>query len=180
MPIATTDLGWYYSVATATAGDTTVGTAAGSLGGFLSTTPFVDATLDNLFPDQTGDENANLVVDYKCLFFVNNHPTLTLQNAVVWIYSQVAGGANNAFATDQKGWTAKGSTVAQAASIASKDTAPVGVTAFSLATTKASGLPIGNIPPLSCAAVWIQRTGTNAPAQVNDGVSLRCEGDTSQ
>ena len=180
MPILTTDLFLYYSVPTATAGFTTVSSSAASNGGWISTTPWVDAVLDNLFPDVTGDENAAQNVDYKCLFLANNHATLTLQRPIVWLFSEIAGGANTAVAADGRGSVPKNSSAQQATIIASKNAVPIGISAFTLATTKATGLQIGDIPPLNCVAFWIRRTATNSVAQVNDGVSVRIEGDTSQ
>lgn len=180
MPIAPTDIALNYSVSSATAGNTTAGTPASSLGGYLSTTAMPDAVLQNLFPDVTGDENANQHVDYKCVFVVNNHATLTWQRVVIWISSEVAGGANIAYAADGKGQVPKASAALQGATIPNKDTAPTAVSAFQTGTSKATGLPIGDIPPGACLAVWLRRTDTNSAAQYNDGVSLRLEGDTSQ
>jgi hypothetical protein len=180
VPIATSDLSLYYSVSSAAAGFTTAGSPASSLGGYLSTSPVVDAVLDNLFPDVTGDENAAQNVDYKCVFLVNNHATLTLQRTVVWIESEVAGGANMSYAADQKGQVPKAQVALQAATIASKQVAPTAVSAFSTGTTKAAGLPVGDIPPGACVALWLKRTNTNSAAQYNDAVSVKFEGDTSQ
>jgi len=179
MPIASTDILYKYSVTTGSAGNTTAGTAAGSLGKYISTTPVIDATLDNLFDDVTGDENAAGDVEYRCIFIHNNHATLTLQRTVVWMASEVSGGANVAIALDNIGVTAVGSSSAQAATDVNEDTAPTGVGAFSSPSSKAAGLSIGDIPPGSVAAVWIRRTATNSAAQNNDGVTLRVEGDTA-
>lgn len=179
MPIASTDILYKYSVTTGAAGNTTAGTAAGSNGKYISTTPIQDATLDNLFDDVTGDENAASNVDYKCIFIHNNHATLTLQSTKIWLASEVAGGANTAIATDNIGITPVGQSGAQASTIANEDTAPTGVSAFSSPTTKAAGLTLGDIPAGSCVAVWIKRTATNSAAQNNDGVTLRVEGDTA-
>lgn len=180
MPIASTDLVYQFSVPTATQGNQTLGNAATSHGGWLSTTLITDAVLDNIFSDVTGDENASSNVDYKCIFLVNNHATLTLQRAVVWLFSEVVGGANGAVALDNIGILPKASNAQQATIITGKNVAPVGVTTFSTATTKSAGLTIGDIPPGNCAAIWLRRTATNSVAQVNDGVSIRAEGDTSQ
>lgn len=179
MPIASTDILYKYSVVTGAAGNTTAGTAAGSQGKYISTTPIQDATLDNLFDDVTGDENAASNIDYKCLFIHNNHATLTLQRAVVWLASEVAGGANTAIATDNIGVTAVGAATAQAALIANEDTAPTGVSAYGSPTTKAAALSLGDIPAGSVVAIWVRRTATNSAAQNNDGVTLRVEGDTA-
>lgn len=179
MAIASTDLLYKYSVTTGSAGNTTAGTPAGSNGKYISTTPIADATLDNLFDDVTGDENAASNVDYKCLFIHNNHGSLTLQNAKVWMVSEVSGGANTAIALDNIGVVAVGSSSAQAAIIANEDTAPSGVGSFSSPTTKSAGLAVGDIPAGSCVAIWVRRTATNSAAQNNDGVTLRIEGDTA-
>jgi hypothetical protein len=180
MPIASTDILYKYSVTTGAAGNSTAAGAAGTyLGKYISTTPIVDATLDNLFPDVTGDENAADNVDYQCIFVHNNHGTLSLQNAVVWISSQVSGGANAAIATDNIGVTNVGSSSAQAAVIGTKNTAPTGVSSFSAPTTKSGGLALGTIGPGQTAAIWIQRTATNSAALNNDGLTIRVEGDTA-
>jgi hypothetical protein len=181
MPIASTDLIFKLSVATGPGNSTAAVTPAdaGSLGGFISTTPITDATLDNLFPDVTGDENAADNVDYKCIFIHNSNATLTLQRAVAWLAAEVAGGANTAIAVDNIGATSVSSSTAQAASIPNKNTAPTGVGPFSSPSTKATGISLGDIPPGEVVAIWVQRTATNSAAQNNDGVTIRVEGDTA-
>jgi len=180
MPIQSSDIQYKYSVTTGTTGNTTVGTAAGSNGRFISTTQLTDAVLNNLFPDVTGDENAAQNLDYKCIFVHNAHPTLVLQRTVIWLATEVAGGADTAIALDNIGVVPVGQGPgAQAAQIANKNTAPTGTTAFGSPTTKATGLAIGDIAPGSVIAIWVRRTAKNTPAQNNDGVTLRVEGDTA-
>lgn len=179
MPIASTDILYKYSVKTGSAGNTTTGTAAGSLGKYVSNTVITDAALDNLFDDITGDENAAGDIEYRCVFVHNSHPTLALLRAVVWIPAEVAGGANTAIATDNIGPTPVGQSAAQAAFIADENTAPTSVSVFSSPTTKSAGLSLGDIPAGGVAAVWIKRTATNSAAQNNDGLTLRVEGDTA-
>lgn len=179
MPISSTDIVFRYSVTTGTAGNTTAGTAAGSHGKYVSTTAIADASLHALFPELTGDENAASISDFKCIFVLNNHPTLTLQRTVVWVVSEVAGGAELAVALDNIGITAKGATTAQAATIADKNAVPAGTTAFSKPTSKATGLVIGDMAPGTVIAIWVRRTAVNSPAQLNDGATLRVDGDTA-
>lgn len=178
MPIAATDIVHRYSTKSGTAGNSLAGTAAGSLGKYVSTTPIVDATLGNLFDDVAGDENAALNVEYRCFFVCNLHPTLTLKATKVWLVSEVAGGAGHAIALDNIVASALGATAAQAASILNEDTAPTGVGAFSTPTTKTAGLLIGDIPAGFCRAIWVRRTPTNSVAVSNDGVTLRIEGES--
>lgn len=178
MAITATDILLKFSVAAA-AGDGTAGTAAGSLGDQVSTTAITDNTLNNLWDDVTGDENALSDVEYRCIFVHNNHATLTLLSSVVWLSAETAGGASIQIAIDNLAASAKAAAVAQAAVIANENTAPSGVGTFSAPTTKAGGLVIGDLAPAQVRAVWIKRTAANTAALDNDSVTLRVEGDTA-
>jgi hypothetical protein len=177
MAITATDILYKFSVSAA-AGDTTAGTAATSLGDQVSTTQITDATLHNLFDIVTGPENAASEAEYRCIFVHNNHATLTWENVVVWLSAEVGGGAVAAISVDTTGITAKGSGSAQAKTIANEDTAPTSQT-FTSPTTKGTGIAIGNIPAGSVQGIWVRRTTANTGAVNNDGVTIRCEGDTA-
>lgn len=177
MAITASDILYKFSVSAA-AGDITAGTAATSLGDQISTTQITDATLHNLFDVITGDENAASDVEYRCIFVHNNHATLTWENVVCWLSAEVAGGAVAAISIDTTGVTAKGSGSAQAKTVANENTAPSSQT-FTAPTTKGTGLSIGNIPAGSVAAIWVRRSAANTGAVDNDGVTIRCEGDTA-
>lgn len=181
MPIASTDLLIKLSTTAGAAGNSTAGGAAGtSLGKYISTTQITDATLNNLFPDVTGDENAASNVDYQAVFVHNNHATLTLQNPVIYMSAEVAGGASAAIAVDSTAASALANATAQALQIATKNTAPAGPLTFSSPTTKAAGLALGNIGPGQVKAFWIRRTSSNSTALNNDGVTVTVAGDTAQ
>jgi hypothetical protein len=165
-----------YSVAAA-AGNTTAGTAAGALGDQISTTQMADATLNALFDDVTGAENAASTVDYRCLFVHNNNGANALQNAVIWLSAEVAGGAAIAIGIDTTAASAVGAATQQALIIANENTAPAGVS-FSSPVTFGTGLSLGNIPAGSCKAFWIRRTPANTVALNNDGVTFTVQGDT--
>lgn len=177
MAITAADILFKFSVAAA-AGNTTAGTAAGSLGDQISTTQITDATLHNLFDVITGDENAASDVEYRCIFVHNAHATLTWENVVVWISAETAGGASAAISVDTTGVTTLGSASAQAKTVADESTAPAGQT-FTAPTTKGTGLSIGNIPAGSVAAIWVRRTAANTAALDNDSATIRVEGDTA-
>lgn len=179
MAITAADILYKYSVVAA-AGNTTAGTAATSLGDQISTTQITDATLDNLFDVITGDENAASDVEYRCYFVHNNHATLTWENVVVWLSAEVGGGAAAAIALDGIAASAVGAATAQAAAVANEQTSPgAGAGAFSSPTTKGTGLSIGNLAPGQVKAIWVRRTAANTAAVNNDGVTIRCEGDTA-
>jgi hypothetical protein len=180
MAIVAGDILYKFSVKTGAAGNSTAGSAAGSLGKYISTTQITDNTLNNLFDDVTGDENAASTVDYRCFFVHNSHASLSWQSVVVWLSAEVAGGASIAIAIDDTAASAIGSASAQADEITNETTAPgAGVGSFSAPTTKGTGLSLGTIPAGQCRAVWVRRTAANTVALNNDGVTLRCEGDTA-
>ena len=165
-----------YSTQSGSAGNTTSqGNPLNSTGNYISTTQWTGGTLNDLFDDITGDENANSVVDYRCIFIHNNHGSLTLLSPVLWIASEVAGGANIALGVDTTAASVIGASSAQALTIANVNTAPAGVS-FSSPTSKGAGLALGDIPAGQCKAFWFKRSATNSAALNNDGVTvpLKC------
>lgn len=179
MSIQSTDIDFLLSTKVAGTGYTQAQSNVNeSLGKYISTTEITDNTLNNLFDNISGDENAASDVEYRCFFVLNNHSSLTLQSAVCWISSEVAGGAVCAIGLDPYGVTTRNSVAVQAVEIANEGAAPTGVS-FSAPTGKASGLSIGDIPASSCAAIWVRRTAQNTVAVNNDGVTIRVEGDTA-
>lgn len=175
--IQSSEILYKYSVAAAS-GNSSAGTASGSLGDQISTTVIPDATLNALFDDISGAENAAGTVDYRCIFIHNSNSANALQSAVVWISAEVAGGANIAIGVDPTAASVIGSGSAQAVTIASETDAPAGVS-FSSPTSFGAGLSLGSIPAGQCKAVWIRRTATNSSALNNDGVTLSVQGDTA-
>lgn len=173
MAILTTDLVWRLSVKTGSAGNTTAGTAAGSLGTYISTTAYTTATANNVFDDVSAAENAALTVDYRCIFVLNNHASLTATSPKFYLLSETAGGASIAISLDTTGVTAKGSASAQAKNIANETTAPSSQT-FSSPTTLGAALAGSDIPAGSVQALWIRRTALGGAA-TSDGVVIRCE-----
>lgn len=179
MPIVSSDIKVKLSIKTGSAGNSaTQPDVNASLGKYISTTEITDATLNNLFDDITGDENAASDVEYRCIFFHNAHGTLTLQSPVVWISTEVSGGASVAIGIDTTAASAIGASAAQALEVANENTAPSGVS-FSAPTTKGTGLALGNLTAGQCRAIWIRRTAANTAALNNDGATIRCEGDTA-
>lgn len=177
MAIVATDILYKYSVAAA-AGNTTAGTAAGSLGDQISTTQITDATLNNLFDDVSGDENAASDVEYRGYFVHNNHGSLTWTAPFAWLSAEVAGGASAAISVDTTAASAVGSGSTQMKTIADESTAPTSQT-FSSPTTKGSGLALSDLPNGQVKGIWVRRTAANTAAVNNDGVTIRVEGDTA-
>lgn len=174
MAIAGSDIIFRLSVAAA-AGDTNAGTPATSLGDQVSTTAITTATLNNLFDDVSGAEASAGDVEYRCLFVLNNHGSLTLTNATITIASQTAGGGLIDIATDNIAVSAKASGSAQAAVVANESTSPGG----SAGSFGAGPLALGDIGPGQVKGVWLRRTVTAGAGALNpDGVVLTVAGDT--
>ena len=146
-----------------------------SLGGVKSTaTEVVDNTTHNLFDQVTGTESNAGDTEYRGVYLVNNHGSLTAQNTHVYISSNT-GSADTTIdiALAGEGLNATMETVAN------ENTAPAGET-FSAPTTYAGGLDMGNIPFSQRYGLWIRRTVTAAAAAVNDdAVTIKYDCDTA-
>ena len=180
MPIAASDILFKLSIKTGTAGNQSAQPDPNaSLGKYISTTQLSGTALHNLFDVVSGAENSASDVEYRCLLIHNNHGSLTLRGAVVYLSGgDPAGGAAVAIAVDNIAASAVGSSSAQAAEIADEGTAPTGVGAFSTPTTAAAGLSLGDIGPGQVRAVWIRRSAANTAAVSAETITLRVEGDT--
>lgn len=175
--IVPSDILFKYSTTAGSAGNSGTGSASSSLGKYISTVTVPDATLNAVFDDVSGAENAASTVDYRCIFVHNSNAANSLENAVVWLSAEVSGGAAVAVGADTTATSAIGSASAQALTIASETTAPAGVT-FSSPTSSGTGISLGTIPVGQCKAFWIRRTASNSPALSGDGVTLSVTGDT--
>lgn len=146
-----------------------------ALGGVISSTAIVDATLHNLFDLTSGDEAAAGRTEYRHFYFRNNHGTLTYTNSVVWI------GTNTPASGDTIDIALQDEAVdVTAETIANETTAPSGP-AFTAPTTKATGLALGSLPAAGGRrGIWVRRTTTaGATAYDADSVVIHISGETS-
>lgn len=168
----------------AAGGYSSPGTVYNSNGRWCSTTQLNSSvTLDNLFPDLTGPQNAASQVDYQCLFVFNTDTDLTLTNVVAWIpASSVLGPVSWAVGVDSTGATAYNAdpdSGTQAAYIASPTLAPSTVSAWAGPVSSASsGLSMVSIGPQEVAALWVRRTATNSAAYTGATFGLQVTFDT--
>lgn len=180
MAISASDIKFKLSIKSGSAGNTLPQTDPNSsLGKYISTTEITDATLNNLFDDITGDRNASSAVDYRCFFVHNAHATLAWLDVYVWISAEAVGGADCEIGLDTTMGSPIGSAAIQALEVADSSTPPTGVV-FSAPTSKATGLPIGNLVAGYCKAVWVKRSAKNTPAKDNDSVTISFGGDTNE
>ncbi len=174
MAIAASQVPWRFTTAD---GLKLPGTGGGSLGRFLSTTTWPDASLHSLFPKITGTQNANGWTDYRCVGVPNLNTTLTWATVKLYLAKVDPKGAVVAIGLDPAG-VVNWETAAVAQLIATATTAPANV-AFSTPTTEAGGLALpANVLPGQGFAVWIRRTISNG-AEVNPESNLLVAAGTS-
>lgn len=140
-----------------------------SLGGAQSSTDAPAGVFDNVSSAEAsvGD------TEYRCVYVLNNHGTLTLQGAKVWIQANTPS-ADTAVEIGL-GTTAVGTGNEQ--TVADESTAPSGVS-FSSAANEGAALSIGDIPAGHHKAVWFKRTVNASAAAANDSFTIRSKGDT--
>jgi hypothetical protein len=168
MPIVAADIDFRLS------GGSSNSNVNASLGGVKSSVELVDNTDNNLFDDVTGDEHTAGRVEYRCLYVHNSHGSLELSSAVLWIQSDTTGADSDlsiAVGTAAVNGTEQ--------TVGNETTAPSGVTWSDAATSRATGLALGNLPPGEHKAVWIRRTiSAGSTPQAGDTGSVQAGGDT--
>ena len=124
--------------------------SAQSLGGAISSAEVAD-TIHDLFDAVTGKEAARGDTEYRCVYIKNTHATLTLYEAVAYIFQNTpADGTNCEIGV---GSSAVGG-IEQA--ITNEKTEPVGVI-FVEPDSEETGVLLGDLPPGQARAVWIKR-----------------------
>lgn len=164
MPIVNSDIQYCYSGGSNP--DTSLG---GAIGGVITS-----GQIHNLFDKVSGAESEAGTVEYRCIYVKNNHASLTLEDAVVWIQANTP--SPDTTVAIGLGTSAIGG---EEDAVANETTAPAGVT-FSTPEDAGSGLSIGNLPAGGHKAIWLRRTvNAGASAFNNDGVEIRVQGDTA-
>lgn len=183
--IVASDILWLASAPNASSGYTSSAqtTPEGCLGKYCSQNTIVSATLDNLFNDITGAENAAGQVDYQCVFVLNNTSTgNSMLNPVIWMPTAqyTSGYATIQFAIDQTAPSVKTSSAAQALVISAAQNVPSVSGGWSSPSASPSGgISCPNIPAGYVQAVWVKRTATNSAAVNNDQFGLQVTFDTN-
>jgi hypothetical protein len=168
MPIAATDIDFHLS------GGASNTDVDASLGGIISTTQITDASVHNLFDIVNSTEANDGDTEYRCFYVKNNHGSLTLQNAKIWI-STDGTGADTDIAIALAGEGVNGT----AETVANESTAPVGES-FTSPVSEGTALTIGNIPSSQHQAIWVRRT-VNAASSAASGLNVvfTVKGDTA-
>lgn len=147
-----------------------------SLGGIMSATAIVDNTLHNLFDKVSGTESTAGDTEYRGFYVLNNHGSLTLESAKIWIDSETThAGANVTIGLATQGLNGTLSTIALEG-----DTPNPAVT-FVEAATEGAALSLGNMPFGQKYGIWLKRViGAGTLAKNNYTVVIKVKGDTAE
>jgi hypothetical protein len=169
MPIVAADIELRYS------GGASNTSAAAALGGAMSTVAggvIDDNVANDLFDNVSSAEAAAGSTEYRGFYVKNNHGTITLTSAKIWISSLTSSTGDEfdiAIADEAKNTTIE--------TIANETTAPVGPT-FSRPTTSGTALAIADLAAGEYRGVWIRRTVTAGASSVaNNTGTLSVAGD---
>lgn len=142
-----------------------------SLGGAMSSTEVNVATL---FDATSSAEAAAGRTEYRCIYVLNTHATLTALADKIWL-------AANTPSADTTLDIGLGTSAISGTeqTVANETTAPSGVS-FAAAASEGAALSIGDLAPAAWKAVWIRRT-TNAGAAgpIAETATLRNKCDTN-
>jgi hypothetical protein len=150
---------------------------AASLGGAVSTVGgglIATDTLNNVWDNVSGAESSAGDIEYRAIFIKNNHGSLTLTGAKVWISAGTTSGDDEvdiALATEGIADTIE--------TIADESTAPSGPS-FSHPTSFGTGLSLGNLANGQSHGIWIRRTVNSTAAAANaNPYTLSVQGETA-
>jgi hypothetical protein len=141
----------------------------------MSSVEITDNVDNNLFDDVSGVESAAGDIEYRGFYVLNNHGTLALSDARIYISA-----LTSSTTTEIDLGIAVEAVNVNMASIANESTAPGSVT-FTRPTTYAGGLAINSTTGLVAGArrgIWIRRTVDAASPAALDTGTIKVEGDT--
>lgn len=171
MPIVASDIQYRLSGgASNTDPNAALGGAISTAGGGLITTD----TLNNVWDNVSGAESSSGDTEYRAIFIKNNHGSLSLTGAKVWISS------NTTSADDTIEIALAGEGINNTIeTIANESTAPAGES-FSAPTSFGTGLSIGTLAAGQAHGVWIKRIVSAAAAAANaNPYTLSVQGETA-
>lgn len=128
----------------------------------------------NLLDDVLASESSAGDTEYRCLYVHNNHGSLTLQTARVWIVANTASASTDILVG--VGSAAAGGTEQ---TVADAHTSPTSVTFSNTCVSFGTSLLVGDISAGSHKALWLKRIVNASAAASNDTFTLRVQGDTA-
>lgn len=172
MPIVASDIVFRLSGGAANVDpNASLGGARSTAGGGVITTD----TLNNVWDNVSGAEGAAGDIEYRCIYVLNTHATLTYTAPKIWISADTT-------STDDEVDIGLGSSAVNGTeqTVANESTAPTGGVTFTHPTTFAGGIALSDLPPTQHRAIWLRRTvNTNAAAANANPYTLSVQGETA-
>lgn len=169
MPIASSDLLFCYS------GGTTNQTPGSSLGGTKSNYTISDSVMNALWDDVAAQEATDGDQEYRGIFIMNSHSTLTLSSAKLWISASTTAPGDEWYIWTDSSTTNSDNTMS---SVSNESTEPTG--ANGQWTAFGTTISLGEIGPTKSWGVWIKRSvSVGAASYASDSASLAFSGETA-
>ena len=144
-----------------------------SLGGAVSSTELVNASLNNLFDTVVGQESQDGDTEYRAIYVKNNHATLTLINPVIYIDT------NTTSPTTSLEISVATETGSPIQSLPNENTAPSGQT-FVTADGQGNAISLGgDIAPGIVKAIWFKWIVGAGTTAIIDEASIKVRGETN-
>ncbi len=142
-----------------------------SLGGIISSTQMVDATVENLFDNVKRKEILVGKNEFRAFYIKNSSSTLPIHGAVIYV-DQDPLQTTVTFGLDPAG-SGNGSTTGVMQTIPTEDTIPTGVTFEDINEYKLK-LPLPTLKPLESVGIWMKRVavGSGAAETITVGFTM--------
>lgn len=180
MPIVSGDLKFnksLHTVAASVGNGNTHDLEIESLGLGVSLDELVSGQLHGLFDAVPSAEAQDGRVEYRCIYVVNTHATLTLYDAKIYIATNTSSADTTIdIALDLVSGNGEDSTIALVDEVDSSDLLSAAV--WGAHPTYESALELGNIAAGEQRAIWIRRTINAGTAASADAATLALRGDT--
>jgi hypothetical protein len=153
-----------------------------SLGNYRASSLITTSQDNNVFDDVSGAEAASGDTEYRGIAFHNNHGSLSLTSAKVWIQVDTGNGEDD-ISFKGEAPTTPNETSGYVQTIADESTEPTGGS-WSDATSKATGQAVpnsgGEVESGEWFCIWLRRViSAAASAAAAESVTMRVEGDTA-
>ncbi|AJT61132.1 hypothetical protein AVU32_gp291 [Vibrio phage ValKK3] len=180
MPIVTGDLRFNKSlhvVAASPGNGNTNDQEVDSLGGGISATELVSGQVHDLFDAVPSSEASSGRVEYRLIYVKNNHPSLTLYDAMVYMSANTASADSTIeLGLDPVALNGVDSLITLDDEVDSGT--ELSTVIFGEHSTFESGLDIGNLAAGEYRAIWVRRTINAGAAAALEAATITVRGDT--
>lgn len=144
----------------------------------MSSTEIQGGNLNNVFSSVNQDSLLLNSTDYICVFLHNTNSNIAVSDLRLWV-GPTDSSLSMGVACDNVGAIISSSKSFQADQIATRYVVPINVTDFIYPKTQLDALPLPDLLPNYCVAVWLQRITIYSELVGSESVSLILSGITA-